>query len=95
MQQALQPIQSGQLPSQNQESTVNRLFQPKKSQPNPVDENFKQYILQAQQNDEWCNQIRAVLSGDELGPPPHIVRWVQANVIVELDGILLKSAKDQ
>jgi len=57
-----------------------------------VDGNFKQYILQAQQHDEWCNQIRAVLSGDELGPPPHIVRWVQANVIVELDGILLKSA---
>ena len=61
MQQALQPIQSGQLPLQNQENTVNRLFQPKKSQPNPVDGNLKQYSLQAQQNDEWCNQIRAVL----------------------------------
>jgi hypothetical protein len=88
----LRPMRCGGASLPNQESAVNRLFQPKNSNPNPVEQSFKQYILQAQQNDEWCNQIRAVLSGDELGPPPSIVRWVQANVIVELDGILLKSA---
>jgi transposase InsO family protein len=63
-----------------------------KKEHKPVGVQFKQKLVLAQQQDEWCRQIRAVLEGDEIGQPPHIVRWVQANVIVELDGVLLKSA---
>ena len=95
IQQLHQPAYTMQHGGGNQKDSTNmviRLFQSKPKKPNPAEQNFKQLILQAHFKDEWCNQIRAVLSGNELGQPPHIVRWVQTNVIIELDGISLKSA---
>ena len=50
---------------------------------------FLERLLEAQQMDEWLIEIQEELKG-RGNPSPQTLAWVNSNLLVEVDGVLIK-----